>query len=305
MIEKESKLKRDIIRIPLIESYEELPYKILQSFAFVNKLNFNFDFIMKIDDDIFFNSFELMDFVDSIREEDVFVGQIYSNGRPDRNRKSKYFVAEELFPNNAYKPFTYGGCYIIKRKIINYLIDSHHYAKFIPMEDVYISSLVILSGFYISRYENFFICYDLSYCQYSLIVWIGTDITSRMDFVKNNDQYYSQKMVLNMKYILFNSNNNSSNYTKQNISNKINKFVNMTSNSTMFTLQKNGTFNSSSILIPKMNKISNKTIHSLGLNITKINLQVNISVNKNITNSTISSKNFNVTKVKNESAFTT
>lgn len=235
LVGNESKFKKDIIRIPLVESFEELPYKTLQTLAFVNKIDANFEFIMKIDQDIIFNYYDLMNFVDSIKEDDVFIGHIHKNGLPHRNPKSKWYVPKEVFDFNAYKPFTYGGCYIIRRKIINFIIDSHHYAKFIPMEDVYVSSLVILSGFYISQYNKFYICHGYIDCVNSLVAWVGEDINKRNKYINRLDvnfakrtQKYQNVPLLGAKIMLTNKlieNNTSFNinstHSGYNITNKI------------------------------------------------------------------------------------
>lgn len=68
--------------------------------------------------------------------------------------------------------------------LIKDAIENHLYAKFISLEDIYISSLVILSGYYLSHNKKMVICFNLKQCIDSISVRSGLNIQIRLKLLK-------------------------------------------------------------------------------------------------------------------------
>ena len=137
-LETENKLHDDLLILPVIDTYETLTNKVLESIVFVQK-HYRFDFLLKCDDD---------SFVDIVRVlEELEVGGYFGEGvgkpeiGPSREKPSPrlywgffdgraHVRTTGKFPDPKYKlcdryvPYALGGGYVLGRSLIDFIANN-------------------------------------------------------------------------------------------------------------------------------------------------------------------------------------
>ncbi|KAF1741571.1 hypothetical protein MXB_3196, partial [Myxobolus squamalis] len=176
MVDFESFIYNDIIRIPIYDTYRKTANKIVLTLYLLDQMEIPFKFVIKTNDYIFLKINKLIPLLHNLKNENVFFGYVSNNAQPIRIANHKWYVSKEDYPYDVYKPYVLGSCYIFRRSILNTIIRRHYKVPLIPMEDIHISYLVTESGYNLTDLRSLYYCYMADGCKNSLIIDIGRNL---------------------------------------------------------------------------------------------------------------------------------
>ncbi len=108
-IKQEFDFHKDLIQIDFIDSYHKLTSKIILSFKWISNYCYNSKFILRINDDVFVNTFYLLDYLNALNyEKNRLYGLVESNAVPERNPNNKFYVSYDAFYNSKYDNYVEG-----------------------------------------------------------------------------------------------------------------------------------------------------------------------------------------------------
>ncbi|XP_015910540.1 beta-1,3-galactosyltransferase brn [Parasteatoda tepidariorum] len=136
----------DIFQSLVTEEYRTLPLKVL---SLLEKVKDACDippfFIVKVDDDVFVNTYALKDLLKSLEAEayDMKIWCLVWEGMPVmRNNHSKWSVSRERYPHDFYPKYCSGSAYVLNQRVLRGLLKHHSRDNLIPFEDVYITGVL-------------------------------------------------------------------------------------------------------------------------------------------------------------------
>lgn len=189
-VDYESYIYKDIIRIPIFDQYRQTSHKIMLTLHLLDKMDSDFEMILKADDDIFIKVNKVVPYLLSLNEKNVFIGAKQVGVIPIRQPDHKWYVSKEDYPGNIFKPYLMGACYVFRRNIIEKIFQKHYVVKSIPMEDIHISYLVSKSGYKITDSYKLYHCKNFNDCKDSLILDMGRNIFRRKYILKIYQKEY-------------------------------------------------------------------------------------------------------------------
>ena len=148
----EALLRNDIIIIDLHESYKNLTQKTLIGMDWIRQYCPKSEFYFKGDDDVFVNSYRLLQYLESIQTQtsyrNTMIGRVARNNRdPCRNKKGKYYVSYNDYPYIRFPAYCSGFAYVMPIESLHKLLWYVNSVKKIPMlDDVYIGILANYAG---------------------------------------------------------------------------------------------------------------------------------------------------------------
>ncbi len=154
LINNESKLNHDIIQGNFIDTYRNLPYKLLTAFKWITRYCSNAKFIIRIHGDIFLNTFKLIKFfqnpsdffIDFKYNSNTLICEINKNIRP-ADLGGKHLVTREEHMNilngiDAFPDYCNGPFEITTTNMIEKLYLKSYYTKVFFIDDAYEGLLV-------------------------------------------------------------------------------------------------------------------------------------------------------------------
>ncbi|XP_062905867.1 beta-1,3-galactosyltransferase 5-like [Mobula hypostoma] len=134
----ESRYYGDIIQKNFTDTYDNLTLKVLTGIKWVRELCPLATFVMKTDSDMFVNTYYLTELLLGKNQDLLYTGHIKVKEKPIRNPKSKWFMAEEDYPNSTYPPFCSGTGYVFSGALAGKIITVSKHIPILRLEDVYI-----------------------------------------------------------------------------------------------------------------------------------------------------------------------
>ncbi|KAF5305316.1 hypothetical protein FQR65_LT07742 [Abscondita terminalis] len=142
-IENEQFLYQDILQGKFIDSYDNLTLKSISILEWVINNCPETDFLLKTDDDMFINIPRLLTFITGCdKEERAIYGKLAHKWKPDRNKKSKYYISPLLYKQSIYPDFTTGPAYLIPGGVIEELYAASLNYTYFKLEDVFLTGIV-------------------------------------------------------------------------------------------------------------------------------------------------------------------
>nr|XP_018896737.1 PREDICTED: beta-1,3-galactosyltransferase 5-like [Bemisia tabaci] len=142
-IEEESSVFGDIIAGRFIDTYRNLTLKTTSIMEWIDHYCPKVKYILKTDDDMFINVPKLLGFVASHQDSKrTFFGKLAKSWGALRDFKSKYYVSPEQFAPSHYPDFVTGPAYLFTSDIVRESYVEALRAKFMPLEDVFMTGLV-------------------------------------------------------------------------------------------------------------------------------------------------------------------
>jgi hypothetical protein len=148
----------DIILCNFVDIYNDLPYKAIHMFHWINTYCMNAKYILKIDDDVLLNLHIFGQELPNFRSYsgNWVSGAIFGAG-PIRDRNSKWFAPPEMYLSNSYPEYTWGVGWIMSVSAVPHMLKAIEIVNIFYIEDVYTGGLVrIAAGVKLIR--NAFIC---------------------------------------------------------------------------------------------------------------------------------------------------
>lgn len=132
-LQQESVEHKDILQLPIFDSYPNLPTKILHSFVQVDR-NVDFKFLLKVDDDSYAHIPGLLEELhNSNFEQSLYWG--FFDGRAPIQKRGKW-SEPAYFLCDKYLPYALGGGYVLSQDLVAYIASNSDKLQVFKSEDV-------------------------------------------------------------------------------------------------------------------------------------------------------------------------
>nr|XP_054748072.1 lactosylceramide 1,3-N-acetyl-beta-D-glucosaminyltransferase-like [Lytechinus pictus] len=159
-LQKEAQVYGDILGVSFLDHYYNLTIKLIMGFRWAARFCSNSDFILTMDDDVMVDIVTLVNDLDALpkmNRSKFALGRRAESYSPHRNSKSKWYITEELYPNEFYPPFPFGNGYILSHDVVEKLcLMSKELPARIPFDDVYCGILLDKLGITILNRKDWF-----------------------------------------------------------------------------------------------------------------------------------------------------
>ncbi|XP_056425109.1 beta-1,3-galactosyltransferase 2-like isoform X2 [Hyla sarda] len=138
---EESEQFHDIIMQDFLDSYYNLTAKTLMGMEWVSRLCPNVKYVMKIDTDMFFNPWFLVEMVlqpQSPPKKNFFTGLIVHDALPHRDKESKWYISTEIYSQKYYPPYCSGTGYVFSGDMAKKIYLVAEVLQIFPFEDVFV-----------------------------------------------------------------------------------------------------------------------------------------------------------------------
>ncbi|CAL8079333.1 unnamed protein product [Calicophoron daubneyi] len=145
MLEQESRNLQDIVQFDFIDSFENIPYKLMASFEFIIRYCSGVKFVTVVDDDFLIHPKNLVRTVLKVKGSQYLTyiqGRIYVRDEVKRDPMSKWYVSEAQYPFPYYPPFPCGGTIILSLPMVRVISVGFRYAKLLFIDDVMIGIIL-------------------------------------------------------------------------------------------------------------------------------------------------------------------
>ncbi|XP_066912672.1 uncharacterized protein [Clytia hemisphaerica] len=140
----ESRVFGDLLIVDRQEDFYDLTRRLMIAFEW-SVTNCQFQYLFKIDDDIFVNIPNLFSFLSNNTFKDSFglyAGDMNKNAEVNRDSRSKYVVTYDEWPVETYPPYCSGGGFALSRTIVEKMIPYYDWANPYKIDDVYVGMLI-------------------------------------------------------------------------------------------------------------------------------------------------------------------
>ncbi|TKS86034.1 N-acetyllactosaminide beta-1,3-N-acetylglucosaminyltransferase 2 [Collichthys lucidus] len=157
MLRYESIRHKDLIQWDYRDSFFNLTVKEVLFLEWIQTRCPGARFIFKGDDDVFVNTYRILDFLKGLSEpkaRDLFVGDVITNAGPHRDKKVKYFIPESMYIG-TYPPYAGGGGYLYSGDIAARLHNASQHVALYPIDDVYTGMCLRKLGLAPEKHKGF------------------------------------------------------------------------------------------------------------------------------------------------------
>ncbi|XP_023818909.1 N-acetyllactosaminide beta-1,3-N-acetylglucosaminyltransferase 2 [Oryzias latipes] len=157
MLLYESAKHKDIVQWDFRDSFFNLTVKEVLFLEWIQARCSGARFIFKGDDDVFVNTYRIMEFLNSVSEpkaRDLFVGDVITNAGPHRDKKVKYFIPQSMYVG-SYPPYAGGGGYLYSGDIAARLQNVSSHVALYPIDDVYTGMCLRKLGLAPEKHKGF------------------------------------------------------------------------------------------------------------------------------------------------------
>ncbi|XP_023125219.2 beta-1,3-galactosyltransferase 1 [Amphiprion ocellaris] len=180
-LEEESRQQADIIQMNFVDSYHNLTIKTVLMMRWLATHCPAASYAMKVDADIFVNVFQLLDRLRSSPRRGFITGSVIRDGRPRRDPSSKWYLSEELYPEDSFPPYVSGAGYVFSAELASRISWASRSVRVIPLEDVYVGLCLRVLGvrpvysYSLPSFRNLFEIRSLQYdrCTFSRLVLVN------------------------------------------------------------------------------------------------------------------------------------
>ncbi|KAL4660788.1 beta-1,3-galactosyltransferase 2-like [Arapaima gigas] len=175
-LERESEKHEDIVQMDFMDNYYNLTIKTMMIMNWLASSCQEASYAMKIDSDIFLNVDYLVNklLVPNSTRKNYITGSVIKDGHPRRDKHSKWYMPEDVFPEDMYPPYVSGAGYVFSADLSKKISMASRFVRPIPFEDIYVGlCLRVLGvqpvyGFSLTSMHNLFEIYHLKYqrCTY-------------------------------------------------------------------------------------------------------------------------------------------
>ena len=140
----ESRVFGDLLIVNRQEDFYDLTRRLMIAFEW-SVSNCQYQYLFKIDDDIFVNIPNVFTFLSNNTFKDSFglyAGDMNKNAEVSRDSRSKYAVTYDEWPVETYPPYCSGGGFALSRSIVEKIIPYYDWANPYKIDDVYVGMLI-------------------------------------------------------------------------------------------------------------------------------------------------------------------
>lgn len=151
---KESEIYGDMVQADYHEHFWNMSYKVAMGFEWSMKYC-SFSYLLKSDDDVFVNTFGMMDFLSKYTtpKKKFYTGNIMVGSVVMRD--GRYAVSPEEYNGTVYKPYCSGGGYVLSRDVVKKFLSYFDVLKPLKIDDAYIGLLADRAGVKVTHNAEF------------------------------------------------------------------------------------------------------------------------------------------------------
>ncbi|XP_073793834.1 beta-1,3-galactosyltransferase 2-like isoform X1 [Danio rerio] len=148
-LEEESRQHRDLIQSNFVDSYFNLTIKTMVMMDWLATRCPQATYAMKIDTDMFLNVENLMTFLlaPNTPRENYLTGVLLWNRPVVRNKNSKWYVSEDMYPDLTYPTYPLGTGYVFSNDLPEKIVEISKEVQAFNIEDAYIGACLKRLGF--------------------------------------------------------------------------------------------------------------------------------------------------------------
>ncbi|XP_039551006.1 beta-1,3-galactosyltransferase 2-like [Pimephales promelas] len=152
-LEEESRQHRDLLQSNFVDSYFNLTIKTMVIMDWLATRCPQANFSMKVDSDMYLNMENLMTLLlaPNTPRQNYITGFLMLNQHVIRNKKSKYYVTEELYPETKYPTYVLGVGYVFSNDLPKKIVEASKDVKPFNIEDAYVGTCLKWLGIKPSR----------------------------------------------------------------------------------------------------------------------------------------------------------
>ncbi|CAC5409698.1 B3GALT1 [Mytilus coruscus] len=181
MVKEENKQFHDILKFNFTDTYLNLTLKTLNGFNWISRKCRNARYVLKIDDDVWLNAPGLLKSLQTNVPFQHIGGECHFKGQPIRNPASKYYLSPENYPYYNFPAFCAGPSYILRRNVINDIMQISRDVPFFQLEDVYIGMCLYYLGYKVTFLPTF-----NTYTKFQFHCWFKSDKIQTFHSVSSN-----------------------------------------------------------------------------------------------------------------------
>ncbi|XP_046364166.2 acetylgalactosaminyl-O-glycosyl-glycoprotein beta-1,3-N-acetylglucosaminyltransferase-like [Haliotis rufescens] len=152
-INKEIHQYGDIVQINKEDTYKNVVFKSIAMLKWAILQVTNVQFLLKLDDDVYFQMTGLSRILSSFERQSGFImGHREVNAKPIRNSSSRYHISSSEYSGTSLPHYMRGGSYLISGDLIRDLLSVIPTIPLVSIEDVYITGICAA---YVSAYHAY------------------------------------------------------------------------------------------------------------------------------------------------------
>ena len=142
-VRRESKLYRDLVSADFVDTYRNLTLKSLAGLHWAGRFCPGARYLLKTDDDVYFNVSKLLKWLDTAVDQTGIVGR--ANVESKVSRKGLWKVDETIYSAPVYPSYCSGAAYLLTSTMAARLFNASRRVPLLPIEDVYVTGLLAKS----------------------------------------------------------------------------------------------------------------------------------------------------------------
>ncbi|XP_026091246.1 beta-1,3-galactosyltransferase 2-like [Carassius auratus] len=141
-LEEESRQHRDLVQSNFVDSYFNLTIKTMVIMDWLATRCAQANFSMKVDSDMYINVEYLMSLLlaPNTPRENYITGYMMWDRPVVRNKNSKWYVSEELYPEPIYPTYLQGMGYVFSNDLSGKIVEASEKVKAFNIEDAYVGA---------------------------------------------------------------------------------------------------------------------------------------------------------------------
>ena len=155
-VKRESISSEDILQLNHIDSYHNLTLTTFGAFQYISHFSNIADYVMKTDSDCALNINRILQIIDSLSPEDVYIGNCNPSTIYNTKWSGKNYVPPELVGNEIIVPdYVTGGGYVISSSVVGKMVVGMRHLEFIAHnEDVNVGKAMKSIGVKCTHIQN-------------------------------------------------------------------------------------------------------------------------------------------------------
>ncbi|XP_038607415.1 LOW QUALITY PROTEIN: N-acetyllactosaminide beta-1,3-N-acetylglucosaminyltransferase 2 [Tachyglossus aculeatus] len=157
MLKFESEHHQDILLWNYRDTFFNLTLKEVLFLKWVSTSCPGARFIFKGDDDVFVNTHQILDYLNSLTKDkakDLFIGDVIKDAGPHREKKLKYYIPESVY-EGPYPPYAGGGGFLYSGHLALRLNNISEQVLLYPIDDVYTGMCLQKLGLAPEKHKGF------------------------------------------------------------------------------------------------------------------------------------------------------
>ena len=138
-INKESSMFNDILQENFIDDYNNITLKTVMAFHWCVTKCSKTKYFFFVDEDYLVNvRLLLTDLRKKTLDTSIYTGNVWYGAKPNRNKRSKWFISKAEYPDDVWPPYVTGGSALISFDYANRIVEGFKTTKPLFIDDVYL-----------------------------------------------------------------------------------------------------------------------------------------------------------------------